>query len=126
MIIRLPKASTHFSNYATVQVANDGSCFGELPKADHPLGTHRRTPRYPHFATLIPRSKTHVSQSEARAYNQLVGEHEGCKPSNDRGFYEIGFLPRKVGLARPVCPALQLSMPVSAGPCRSHGKKACA
>jgi hypothetical protein len=30
-------------------------------------------PRYPHFATLIPRSKTHVSQSEARAYNQLVG-----------------------------------------------------
>jgi hypothetical protein len=83
-------------------------------------------PRYPHFATLIPRSKTHVSQSEARAYNQFVGEHEGCKPSNDRGFYEIGFLPRKVGLARPVCPALQLSVPVSAGPCRSHGKKACA
>jgi hypothetical protein len=48
-------------------------------KADHPLGTHRRTPRYPHFATLILRSKTPVSQSEARAYNQLVDSTKDVK-----------------------------------------------
>ncbi len=100
--------------------------FGELPKADHPLGTHRRTPRYPHLATLILGSKTPVSQSEARAYNQLV-DSKGCKASNDRGFYEkaIDLLSRKGALSWPGYPALWLSVLVSAGPCRAHSEKCC-
>lgn len=78
------------------------------------------TCRYPQLVTLTLRAETGVSQGGARASNPLDGWHGGCKASDDLGFYEreIGFLPSKGGMAGPVCPALQLSVPVGAGPYR--------
>jgi hypothetical protein len=74
------------------------------------------------FVRPILRSKTSVSSSEAGASKPLTGFHEGRNTSNDRGFYEkeFGCSAWNADFARPVSPALQLSLSISAGPYHRH------